>query len=94
VLRLSPELFWSGFFPFDYVAGRRTRWLPLFAAFPSLLVLGLAGRRRPRRLAAALVVSLILAPLAAGISLPGWFFLTAALAMVGIGGFVAKALGL
>ena len=93
-LRLAPELFWSGFFPFDFAASLRTLWWPIFPAAPSLGVMGLAGHKRPWLLAAGLAVALILAPVAAGISLPGLPLLVTAAVTVGLGALMARRIGL
>ena len=93
-LRLAPELFWSAFFPFDFAGSRRTLWWPLVPAAPSLGVMGLAGHKRPWLLAAGLVLALLVAPLAAGISLPGLPLVACAALAAGLGAFVAHRIGL
>jgi VanZ family protein len=93
-LRLAPELFWSGLFPFDFAASRRTLWWPIIPAVPSLGAMGLAGHKRPWLLTVGLAVALLLAPAAAGISLPGWPLLVTAAVAVGLGALVAQRIGI
>jgi hypothetical protein len=93
-LRRSPDLFWAGFLPFEFAAGPDNWWLPLLPALPTLVLLGLATHRRVISATLGLAGALLLGPLLAGISIPGWPVLVAGAASVALGMRLGRGLGL
>ena len=62
-LRLSPDLFWSAFLPFDWQGGSGARWWPLLPALLSYVVLGMALGRHPYLLGLASAATIFGGPL-------------------------------
>jgi hypothetical protein len=84
-LRLSPEIFWTGFLPFEYEADGGIPWWPLSGVVLIFLVLGLLIA--PHRIAAiaALALTLLIGPLTGRTGLPGLETVLAALGGMGVG---------
>ncbi|HEV8195166.1 MAG TPA: VanZ family protein [Gemmatimonadales bacterium] len=93
-LRRSPDLFWTGFLPFEFAAGSDNWWLPLLPALPTLVLLGLATHRRVITAVLALAGALLLGPLLTGISIPAWPVLVAGAVSIALGVRLARGLGL
>ncbi len=81
VMRLSPDLFWSAFLPFDWQGGTGARWWPLLPALLSYLMLGMALGRHPGLLGLAAAVTVFGGPLFGA----GGFPDLAALLIAGLG---------
>lgn len=62
-MRLSPDVFWSAFLPFDWQGGTGARWWPLLPALLSYIVLGMALGKNPTLLSLATAATILGGPL-------------------------------
>lgn len=93
-LRLSPELFWTAFLPFEYLADPGLTWWPLLPAFATFVLLGLALGASPVLLLLACLAALVPGPLLAGTALSAWPVAGVALAGALVGRALASRLRL
>ncbi len=93
-VRLSAEMFWTGFLPFEYEADNGILGWPLLGTVLIFLVLGLLTA--PHRAAAIAVIAMgvLVGPLFGQSVLPGWETILAALIGVGAGWQLSPRLGL
>lgn len=93
-INLGPEIFWTGFLPFEYEAGNRGAWWPLTGVALIFLVLGLLLAPHRGAAIAALAITLLIGPLIERTALPGLETMLAALGGIGAGWWLSQRLGL
>ncbi len=93
-VRLGPELFWTGFLPFEFEARAQTMWWPFVGA--ALIFLAVGILLAPERVAAiaALALTLVAGPLIERTAFPSPETMLAAVGGIGAGWWLSRRLGL
>lgn len=93
-LGLGPEIFWTGFLPFEYEAGEGSPPWPVIGGAVIFLLLGILLAPHWALAVAALIIALLLGPAIARAALPGLDTMLAAVGGLGAGWWLARRLGL